>query len=49
MRRPRAPYRFSEAGYTRVPTEDLQPLATLAKPLPSPLDMVHSNVVDEPF
>ena len=41
-----APYWFREAGYTGVPTEHLQPWATSAKQLPSPLDVVHINVVD---
>ena len=43
---PRAPTSFTEARYTRVPTEDLQPLATWAQQLASPPDVIHINVVD---
>ena len=46
LTRPRAPASFTEAGYTGVPTEDLQPLAMWARQLPSPPDVVHINVVD---
>ena len=43
---PRTPTSFTKAGYIRVATEDLQPLATGAQQLPSPPDVAHINVLD---